>query len=288
MALNYHLDNVYFNSPLIFEDISVLQIGRLFCKNDTVINAHIQPNLLELTIVTEGKGVITTNTVPTKVQKGDIYLSLPGDVHEIISDSSEPLKFDFFSFNVLSGILKDEYEKLCEKIPAPSARVFHDERIFPLISNAIFELNDSKSYQSLLMPSIFRQILVYTLRAFEDRVNEIPKNATKNDILCYKLMNYIDTHIYTLKSLEELSSVTGYSYGYLSALFKKVTGNTLSDYYRTKKLDAAKLLLDENKLTATEIALLLNYASLYAFSKAFTQQFGISPRNYKKQKNQDV
>ena len=281
MALNYHLDNVFFDSPLVYEDISVLQIGRLFCKNNTVIVSHIQPNLLELTIVTEGKGIILTNSVPSKVKKGDIYLSLPGDVHEIISDSDEPLKFDFFSFNVLSGLLKNECEKLCEKAHSPSARVFHDERILPLISNAIFELNESKSYQALLMPSIFRQIIIYTLRAFEDCENEMPKNATPNDILCYKLMNYIDTHIYTMKSLDELSDITDYSYGYLSSLFKKVTGNTLSEYYRTKKMDAAKLLLDENKLTATEIASLLNYSSLYAFSKAFTNHFGISPKNFK-------
>lgn len=282
MSLNYHLDNVFFNSPLVYEDISVLQIGRIFCKKDTVINSHIQPNLLELTIVTEGKGVIMTNNVPTKVQKGDIYLSLPCDVHEIISDSSEPLKFDFFSFNVLSGLLKNECEDFYKKAHSPSARVFHDERILPLVSNAIFELNEKKSYHSLLLSSIFRQIIIYTLRAFEKRENEIPKNATKNDILCYKLMNYMDTHIYTMKSLDELSEITGYSYGYLSALFRKITGNTLSIYYRTKKLDAAKHLLKENKLTVTEIATQLNYASLYAFSKAFRNHFGVSPQNFKK------
>ena len=286
MALNYHLDNVYFDSPLIFDDISVLQIGRIFCKNDTVITAHIQPNLFELTIVTEGRGTILTNDVPKKVQKGDIYLSLPADVHEIKSDSAEPLKFDFFSFNILSGQLKPDYEKLLEKKISPKNRVFKDERILPLISNAIFELTEKKSYHDLLLSSIFRQILIYTLRAFEECEDFFPKNATKNDILCYKLMNYMDTHIYTMKSLDELSEITDYSYGYLSALFKKVTGNTLSEYYRAKKLDAAKLLLDEDKLTATEIASLLNYASLYAFSKAFTKQFGFSPRNYKK-KNQD-
>ncbi len=281
MSINYRLDNIYFNSPLVFDDISVSQIGRIFCKRDTVISAHIQPNLFELTIVTEGKGIIVTNGVATKAQKGDIYLSLPADVHEIISDTEEPLKYDFLAFNVLSGQLKEDYEKLFEKNISPGNRVFKDERILPLISNAIFELNEKNTYYSLLLLSIFRQILVYTLRAFKECDDFVPKNATKNDILCYKLMNYMDTHIYTMKSLDELSTISGYSYGYLSALFKRVTGNTLSAYYRAKKLDAAKLLLQENKLTVTEISSLLNYASLYAFSKAFTNHFGISPKNFK-------
>jgi len=84
-------------------------------------------------------------------------------------------------------------------------------------------------------------------------------------------------------TLEELSEATGYSYGYLSDLFRKTTGNSLSGYYHAKKLEAARLLLLENKLQVTEIAEMLNYASVYAFSKAFHRQYGVSPRQYRKQ-----
>ena len=96
-------------------------------------------------------------------------------------------------------------------------------------------------------------------------------------------MNYIDTHLYSIKHLEVLAEVTGYSYGYLSDLFRKVTGNSLSGYFQEKKLQAAALLLQENKLQITQIAETLNYASVYAFSKAFRRQYGISPRQYRKQ-----
>ena len=94
-------------------------------------------------------------------------------------------------------------------------------------------------------------------------------------------MNYIDTHIYSIKKLEDLAKITDYSYGYLSALYKKTTSNTLSDYYHEKKMDAARLLILENKYKIIEIAEMLNYTSVYSFSKAFTKRYGISPRNYK-------
>ena len=94
-------------------------------------------------------------------------------------------------------------------------------------------------------------------------------------------MNYIDTHIYSLKNLEDLADITDYSYGYLSALFKKTTSNTLSNYYHEKKLDAARLLILENKYKIIEIAEMLNYTSVYSFSKAFSNRYGVSPRNYK-------
>ena len=86
---------------------------------------------------------------------------------------------------------------------------------------------------------------------------------------------------HTDKNLEELAGGMGYSYGYLSTVFKKVTSNTLLDYYQNKKFEMARLLVLEKKLKVREIAEMLNYSSVYAFSKAFKKHFGTSPGNYK-------
>ena len=94
-------------------------------------------------------------------------------------------------------------------------------------------------------------------------------------------MSYIDTHIYSLKNLEELTEVTDYSYGYLSFVFKKTTGETLCSYYIRKRMEAARLMLTEGNLKITEISERLGYSTLYAFSKAFKGHFGISPKNFK-------
>ena len=108
-----------------------------------------------------------------------------------------------------------------------------------------------------------------------------PQNLYVNsaDELCYQLMHYIDTHMYRLQSLNDLSEEFGYNYSYLSDLFRKNTGDTLSNYYRTRHLNAARLLLDEKKLRIHQIAEILGYSSLYAFSKAFKHRYGISPEH---------
>ena len=95
-------------------------------------------------------------------------------------------------------------------------------------------------------------------------------------------MHYIDTHMYRLQSLNDLSEEFGYNYSYLSDLFRKNTGDTLSNYYRTRHLNAARLLWDEKKLRIHQIAEILGYSSLYAFSKAFKHRYGISPEHYLK------
>ncbi len=280
---DYHLKRDYFQNPLKYEGINVLQIGRLFCNRDTIVDTHIHTDLFELTVVTDGKGEITTNGVPVPVEKGDIYLSLPCDSHKIVSDSEKPLKYDFFAFRSEREDFKEELELIAQNYYSANTRIFHDERVRSLVSNAIAELNQENLYSEALLASIFRQIIIYVIRGFKAVVPEKHSDAvTHAEMLCYKLMNYIDTHIYSLEKLEELADITDYSYGYLSTLFKKTTSNTLSNYYHEKKLDVARLLILENRFKIVEIAEMLNYTSVYAFSKAFTNRYGVSPRNYKK------
>ena len=282
MKKDYHLDRSYIQNPLEFGEVYVYQIGRLFCSSETVVDTHIHRDLFELTVVTEGRGIITTNGVPVPVERGDIYLSLPCDAHKIASDAEKPLKYDFFAFNCRKDCFRQALEHIAQNYYSANTRIFHDERVRSLVSNAIAEMNQEYVYAEEVLAAIFQQIVVYVIRGFQEVVPErYCDTVTHAEALCYRLMNYIDTHIYSLKRLEELGDIMDYSYGYLSALFKKTTSNTLSHYYQEKKLDAARLLILEKKFKVTEIAEMLNYTSVYAFSKAFSRRYGVSPRNYK-------
>lgn len=211
-------------------------------------------------------------------------MSMPCDAHKIETDPVKLLKFDFFAFLVDRGCFAPEFEQLVQNYGSPHTRVFRDERIRPLINNAITELSDGDIYKNELLNCLFRQILIYTFRGFRSQKPEKHSSGVSTaEVLCYRLMNYIDTHIFTMKNLQELAEATDYSYGYLSALFKSTTSTTLSSYFQEKKLDTARMLLSENKLTVTEIAEMLNYSSVYAFSKAFRSHYGISPRAFIKE-----
>lgn len=282
MNASYHLDYRFFDNPLNFDALSLYQIGRMYCGASQEIGEHIHRDFFELTIVTEGEGQIFSNKVGTRVKRGDIYLSLPCDSHRIISDENKPLKYDFIAFGEVGEPFGSELKNICEQYHFPHIRVFHSEQISALVASAIAEIKRERPFSKELLPLLFKEILIYLIRAFQGK--ETKKSSispTRSDVLCYKLMNYIDTHIYSMKTLEELSHITDYSYSYLSTLFKKTTGNTLSHYYREKKINAARLMLLENRFKIIEIADMLGYASVYAFSKAFTTRYGISPRAYR-------
>ena len=214
MQNNFHINKSYFKSPLHFDGLQVLQIGRMFCNPTTEIDTHVHRDFYELTIVTDGEGLIYANGVATKVKKSDIFLSLPCDAHRIETDPNRLLKFDFFAFEVKDGLFKEEFELLSQNYGSPHSRVLHDERIRPLISNAIAELCEENPYKNEILTALFRQILIYTVRGFQQIKPHNHSGISQHQQLCYRLMNYIDTHIYTMKNLNELTDFTGYSYGY--------------------------------------------------------------------------
>ena len=165
-------------------------------------------------------------------------------------------------------------------------RVFHDVKINSAISTAIAEFTSNHKYRTEILSLIFEQIIYYLLQNFDaEKLTDKENSITSHDELCFQIMNYIDTHIYSIKTLSELSDKFSYNYSYLSDIFKKNTGNTIVNYYQARRLETAKLMMNENKGKIIQIAEMLNYSSLYSFSKAFKKKYGISPKSYRSTKN---
>lgn len=281
---HYYLNRNYITDPMKFGDFRLFQIGRLYCTANTVVDKHAHIDWYELTIVTHGKGTVITNDVEIPVRQGDIYLSFPCDFHAITSDRTDPLRYDFFSFKTEDTALAEALMSVMQTHARPDMRTVRDDVIAALVSGAIAELDRDDRYTEEMLKATFTQILVRLLRHFESgsETEHTRSSVTEAEALCYRLMNYIDTHIYTMTSLEELAEVTNYNYSYLSSLFHKTTSGMLTDYYRRRRLETARLLIDEGGLTMTEIASLLCYSSIYTFSRAFKEYFALSPSQYRK------
>ena len=283
-AKHYYLNKNYISDPLPFGSFRLFQIGRLYCTGDTVVDKHAHIDWFELTIVTHGRGTIVTNDVEIPVRQGDIYLSFPCDFHAILSDKSEPLRYDFFSFKTEDATFSEELSKIMQAHIHPDSRIVKDDVIASLVSGAIAELDRGDRYLNEMIEASCTQLLIRLLRAFSGNGDgEHPRSgATEAEALCYRLMNYIDTHIYTLTGLDELAEATNYNYSYLSSLFHKTTSGMLTDYYRRRRLETARLLIDEGGLSITEISSLLRYSSIYTFSRAFKEFYGLAPSQYKR------
>ena len=279
----YHIDKNFFTSPKEYGEIKLYQIGRVYCTEKTVVPEHSHLDFFELTIVTGGEGTVITNGIATSVSVGDIYVSFSGDFHKIISSESDPLRYDFIAMQTENREMHCDLEDIISRFHSPRSRVVRDENIPLLVSNAVAELNGDSPYSETILGAVLLQIFSYIIRAFGSaKPLKQSKSVGDAEILCYQIMNYIDNHIYTMKHLSELSEVTNYNYNYLSNLYKKVTGDTLQNYFSNRRLETARLLLSQGNLNVTQISSLLNYSSIYMFSRAFKSKYGISPTQVKK------
>ena len=275
----YHINHIHYSSPIDYGSFALVQVGRRYCESGAIIAEHWQNEYYEMTVVTAGSGYISTNGVDTHVKEGDIYLSFPSELHEIRASAADKFEYDFFSF-IPTGLFSEELKKLSEDYFDPTNRVFRDGTVSDLVASVVAEVSDEKPYGKELINAVFGQIVVHTLRRFA-RIERSTANVSDAEIFCQRLMSFIDTNIYSLKNLSELSDEFGYNYSYISSLFKRTTGNTLLDYFRKRKLAIAKALLSEEKSTVGKVAERLGYSSPFSFSTAFKGEFGVSPKEFK-------
>lgn len=105
----------------------------------------------------------------------------------------------------------------------------------------------------------------------------------KTDAFIADIRQYIEEHLDEV-SRSRISEVFYLSPNYLSRLFRKETGISLSEYIQTERMNRAKHLLLQSKLSISQIAAETGYPSFAHFSKQFKKFVGMTPGEYRKQK----
>lgn len=109
-------------------------------------------------------------------------------------------------------------------------------------------------------------------KSFRNDTNSKHINACKE---------YIYSHIKERITIEDLSDALGVSSGYLSRLFKKETGVSVSAYIRRQKIDMAKNLLRFSDYSMIDIANRLSFSSQSHFIQQFREVVGMTPKKYR-------
>lgn len=92
---------------------------------------------------------------------------------------------------------------------------------------------------------------------------------------------YITEHLTEHITLKEVAEAAGYNKTYLSGQFKQWTGFSLSDYVKQIRIQKAIGLLEEQKVTLTEIAMKSGFSDYNTFSACMMQYCGRKPKDYR-------
>ena len=95
------------------------------------------------------------------------------------------------------------------------------------------------------------------------------------------IMNWIETHYTEDFKLDNLSKDLYFSTYYLSHIFKKVTGISITRYLASRRIRQACLLLKTTNLSIEQIGQNVGLTNYPYFCQLFKKIVGTTPKNYR-------
>lgn len=136
------------------------------------------------------------------------------------------------------------------------------------------------------------QEATFTEEAFKQRLESIisivcsdaadDENRMRENSIVFELKRYIRQNLHNRMTRDELSEYVHLNESYLSRLFHKETGMSLSDYILKERMKKAGELIAETDEPISEIANQLCYDNFSYFSKLFRKVYNVTPQEYRK------
>ena len=136
----------------------------------------------------------------------------------------------------------------------------------------IYENWISGANTSLVCMSLFYKLLSELERGLEAE--------DKNSVL--GVINYLENHYCDEISTRELADMCGMGSTLFRMRFKEITGISPVKFKNRLRMRKAAMMLRYGEYTISEVAEMLGLCDVYYFSKMFKDEWGMSPREYKR------
>lgn len=134
-----------------------------------------------------------------------------------------------------------------------------------------------------LLKPIDRAQLEETLKSLRGSGQEDVRRSISEEV-----MVYVRAHSEQPLSIAEIASNIHIAPNYLSNVFKKETGISVSEAIRSEQMKAAARLLRSSSLYLYEIAEKFGYKDVKYFSAIFKNYYNMTPKSYRKQYQTEI
>ena len=244
---------------------------------------------LELGICLSGTGEAHIENRIYKFQEGDIQCVNANVPHMSIADTGAPCNW-IWLFVDIQKLLLNNRGKITDELLKISDMGFngvfspYEHPELARLINALTELSRDDGYSVLYNTLLIGQILIESARIgdIDKNSKKLPVSAKIKPALLYIRENYADSQLMTA---EKIAASCNLSTSHFRSLFKTDIGMTLPQYINLTRLSAAVHLLQSTDKTISNIATDVGYNEVPYFTKAFKDEFGISPKEMRKSKN---
>jgi len=229
----------------------------------------------ELIYVVKGEVDVDLGDSTETVKEGDFALVFSNCRHGYTTLKSSEVYVCIFSEDFVPSFSKKIKGKMQKNIKFNCRQSVTDFALKELFI-------EDKIPQSYLIKATLYAVLGEYLESAE-----LVNAYNSNNELVDKMINYITENYTNDISLEKMAVDLGYEKHYLSRCFNNKLKTGFSEYVNWYRIDCAKSLLVDSKLSISEIAFSCGFKTIRSFNRSFLKLTGVAPnefitRNYEK------
>ena len=246
---------------------------------------HIH-SFFEICYAFQGRGTFHIAEQDFSVQSGEVFITKPGEPHEILSSTDDPLGIYFWSYTLRPPNKTDSDEKSIDAflrafLSSPlyvSRRTAAMQRTLELLTEEIVE--KEPGYMQAIA-GLTTKLILDTARSVGDGSSFVesiePPPKSQEEAITQMIVRYLRDNYNRSLTLRDVAAQVHLSERHSSRLFHSVMGATIMDYLTSLRLEHAARLLLEPQYSIKQIAQACGYADVRHFTTLFHRRMGVTP-----------
>jgi AraC family transcriptional regulator len=226
--------------------------------------------------------------ITNRIRKGSFFLTTGGAPYDVRWRAVSPEPFEamyvFVELPVLQRALEEVFGPDATHARLQDASAFDDEGLNSLLGLLRAELMRREASPGFV-EAIAQAIAIHLARTYG--VADEESHGSSPSLPGFKLRQITDwmaEHLTEELSLDRLADQAGLSKFHFQRLFKGALGVSPSQYLIDLRMNEARRLLRETKMSVVDVALEVAYANPSHFARLFRRETGLSPSDYRRQR----
>lgn len=222
----------------------------------------------------DSKGV--TQTYSIKSMQG--FMIFPNQITTYVADKQLPWEYVWLEFDGLR--VKSLLDTIGLSLDKP---VYHarNKSLREDMANEMLYISRHKDESPFHLIGHLYLFLDYLLRSAADE--QLEHGSKLQEFYIHEALTYIEHNFQNEITIEDIAGVCGLNRTYFGKIFKEALGKTPQEFLLNYRMLKAAELLKLTSLSIGDVGLAVGYANQMHFSRAFKNNYGISPREWRYQ-----